>query len=153
MSDVPVATKRRRRWWVGLLVLLIAVGGGVWWRTRLTPEEQVLVGRWRTMMQMPGGATREEVSIEFRGDRTFFGSGTTAHWAARKGQFYLKEIPTNRELRSYYRWWIRSGFKEWPGPVAQFGQLEIIDPDTVRITIRDEGFDDEVVELKRIVEE
>ncbi len=152
MSEVPAAPKRRRRWWVGLLLLLIAVGGGVWWRTRLTPEEQLLVGRWRAIMQMLGDATREEVSVEFRGDRTFFGSGTTAHWAARKGQFYLKEIPTNPELRSYYRRWIRSGFKDWPGPDSQYGQLEIIDHDTVRITIREEGFDDEVADLKRIVE-
>jgi hypothetical protein len=152
MSDVPVAPKNRRRWWVGLLILLIAVGGGVWWRTRLTPDEQLLVGHWRAMIQMPGSAS-DEISMEFRRDRTLFCTGTTAHWAARKGQFYLKEIPTNPELRSYYRGWIRSGFKNWHGPEAQHGRLEIIDHNTVRITIREEGFDDDVAEMKRIVEE
>ena len=90
--------------------------------------------------------------MEIFGDRTLFVRGTTAHWAARKGLFYLNEIPTNTEFRSYYRWWIRSGFKDWLGPDAQHGRVEIIDHETVRIIIKEEGFDDEVAELKRIVE-
>lgn len=105
MSEVSVSPKKRRRWWVGLLVLLIAAGGGVWWCNRLTPEERVLVGRWRYTIQTPQGAS-DELNIEFRNDRTAHGTEIFLRWAARKGQVDLQVIPTNSEVRSYFHLWI-----------------------------------------------
>jgi hypothetical protein len=150
MPDVPVAPKRDRRWWVGLLVLVIAVGGRVWWCTRLTPEERVLVGHWQYFSHLPSG-TIYESTIEFGRDRTVLDGGTTVRWAARNGQIDIQKIPTNSEALSNLSEWIQSGFKDWPTRQTRHGRVEIKDHDTVIITIIEDP-DDEVSELKRIVE-
>lgn len=75
MSDVPIApTRRRRHLWAGFLRLLVTVTGGVWWRTRLTSEERLFVGRWRYQIPTPQWAN-DEMSIEFRNDRTALANG------------------------------------------------------------------------------
>lgn len=46
----------------------------------------------------------------------------------------------------------QSGFKGWPGPDTPHGRVEILDHDTLTIHSKGEGDDDQISELKRIVE-
>ena len=150
MSEVPAAPTRRRRWWVGLLLLLMAVGGGVSWHNRWTPEERLLVGRWRCSHRMTSGSIQETVE-EFRHDRTLFTSGKPCRWAVENGQIAIQEFSP---LQRVFTEWIQSGFTNWPIHQTHDGRVEIVDDDTVIIMMRNfkTGEYEDKSELNRIVD-
>lgn len=134
---------RRRHWIVGCLLMLLVCGGAYWWQTRLTPDERVLVGRWKVIdPSQPAG----ETFFELYSDRTFFVEGTWYRWAAHQGRFLCwKAHPFHLQALD----WVESGFRVWDSEkVTESSRYEIINHD--RILIGEDGKDGE---LHRVIDE
>ena len=146
----PILPKKRRRWVLVLLAMLLAGGGAYWWRNHLTPEERLLVGRWRCRHRMTSGSIVETVE-EFRNNRTLFTSGRHCRWTVEKGQIAIQE---SSPLQKDFTEWIQSGFKNWPVHETIDGRVEIVDDDTLIIMMRNRktGEYEDKSELKRTVE-
>ena len=148
----PAAPRTRRRWILGLLLTLLLSGGTFWWRQRLTPDEQLLVGRWEQYRTAPSGRVLDNAWV-VHSDRTMYKgrigviytnqNGRSVpvapppesgwRWSVRNGRFATVE---DRSIETNITNWFQSGFKTW-GDEPTRGRIEIVDPDTVKLTLTD----------------
>ena len=84
-SSVTVLPPKRRRWFVATLIALAIYGGACWWLNRLTPDEQIMVGRWEVTIGALGSSQTIKDTVEYRSDRTESTGGMMTHWTAKNG--------------------------------------------------------------------
>lgn len=140
---VPIQSRKSRSWvWV-LLAMWVAGGGAYWWLTRLTPDEQVFLGRWKIV---DSSRPASEQFVELYSDRTYLVDGTRLHWSAHQGKLKCWAVHPFYQLVLV---WVQSGFKKWDlEDVSGGGRYEIINHN--QILIREEGGE---VELHRVIPE
>ena len=134
----PILPKKRRRWVLVLLAMLLAVGGAYGWLTRLTPDERIFVGRWKSVRPSTVPPAKE-VFVELFSDRT--GNERHAnddeirfHWTADQGELsYWLEQPFHRLVLQ----WVQNGFKDWGD--GETYRYEIIDQDKIKLLYFESG--------------
>lgn len=135
ISPVPAPPKRRRRWIVAAITVLTFCGIAYWWQNRLTPDEQLFVGRWEVISDSSGkkGVVR---IVEFRGDRTASSDAGLFHWTANNGRFCVQAILPFHERAAAWLEWIRGSGRL---PYEGVENYEIVDRDKVIFTYQAES--------------
>ncbi len=72
-----------------VLIALTGCGGTYWWLNRLTPDEQIIVGRWEVVVSFLGSSQTIKHIAEYRDDRTEYSGGVMTHWTAKNGLIYF----------------------------------------------------------------
>ncbi len=75
----------RVRWMFLVIIALTTRGGTYWWTNRLTPDEQIIVGRWEVVISFLGSSQTIKHIAEYRDDRTEYSGGIMTHWTAKNG--------------------------------------------------------------------
>lgn len=95
----------RRLWMLVTIIAFTIIGGMYWWANRLTPDEQVFVGRWEQLIPDPSGGSKTTVQLcEYRSDRTACSSGEFC-WTADHGnlRIYMNDYYYHVVLDAYLK--------------------------------------------------
>lgn len=95
--DNATPTKRHRGMLTVLIVLTIC-GATYWWQYRLTPDELVFVGRWKSIPSSSKSTSSTTQIFEFHKDRTAHENGRPFRWTAHDGQLNGQMHPTYRQM-------------------------------------------------------
>ncbi len=130
-SSVHALPKKRRRWFVAIVITLMVCGAVCWWQNRLTPDEQIFVGRWEQLIPDPSGGSKTTVQLcEYRSDRTACSSGEFC-WTADHGnlRIYMNDYYYNLVLDAYLKLFAKGSVNTHDNY-----HYEIIDRDKIVVT-------------------
>ena len=113
------------------MTVLVACGAICWWANRLSPDEQIFVGRWKAHLRTSGNTPTPIEFHEFHSNRTAYSNSGRFQWAVSEGQLKI------RQFRPYHQILLEN-MAILPGSgdyeTCYIGRYEIIDQDKIIMT-------------------